>query len=326
MSGVQLKTVTKDEDGIRLDRWFKKNFPGLPFAMLSKLLRNGNIRVDGKRAKVDTRIPEGAVVRVPPLGEQPEAPEPKPVVVKPEDVELLKSMILYEDEDVIVLNKVPGLAVQGGTGTTRHIDGMLDGLAVDGVRPRLVHRLDRDTSGVLILAKNGQSAAALGKSFHSRSAKKLYWAVVIGRPEISDGVIKAPLAKEAGARGERMEVNSDEGKHAITKFHVMDSAGAKCAWLALMPLTGRTHQLRAHCAYMGTPIVGDGKYGATEAYLTGTVSRKLHLHARRLIVPHPKRPNQVIDVMAPLPDHMLETWKTFDFDPNDRSMPFVEKK
>ncbi|MDA5193085.1 RluA family pseudouridine synthase [Govanella unica] len=325
MSGVIQKTVSKDEDGIRLDRWFKKHFPGLPFARLSKILRNGNVRVDGKRAKTADRLPEGAVVRVPPLGEQPEAPAPAPVVVRPEDVALLKSMILYEDNDVIVLNKVPGLAVQGGSGTTRHIDGMLDGLAVDGVRPRLVHRLDRDTSGVLILARTGQAAAALGKAFHSRAAQKLYWALVIGRPGIGDGLIKAPLAKEPGPRGERMEVNEDEGKAAITKFHVMDTAGTKTAWLALMPLTGRTHQLRAHCAHMGTPIVGDGKYAASDAYLTGTISRKLHLHARRLIVPHPKRAGVMIDVTAPLPDHMRETWKTFGFDPDDRSMPFSEK-
>lgn len=324
MSGVTQKTVTPDEDGMRLDRWFKKHFPGLPFAMLSKILRNGNVRVDGKRVKTADRLAAGAVVRVPPLGDQPEAPAEKPVVVKPEDVALLKSMILYEDEDVIVLNKIPGLAVQGGSGTTRHIDGMLPGLAVNGVRPRLVHRLDRDTSGVLILARSGQAAAALGKSFHSRAAKKLYWALVIGRPEIEDGLVKAPLAKEPGARGERMEV-SDEGKHAITRFHVMDAAGMKCSWLALMPLTGRTHQLRAHCAHMGTPIVGDGKYGATDAYLTGTVSRKLHLHARRLIVPHPNRARGVIDVTAPLPDHMRETWKTFGFDADDRTMPFKEK-
>ncbi len=324
MSGVQERQVGQDEAGLRLDRWFKKHYPELTFSRLAKLLRTGQIRLDGKRAKAGDRVAAGATVRVPPLGEAPKTPDKRsraePTAA---DRAALTAMILYQDDSVIVLNKPPGLAVQGGSKTTKHIDGMLDALIKDGQRPRLVHRLDKDTSGVLILARTGAAAAALGQSFYGRAAKKLYWALVVGRPELDDGKITAPLAKEPGRLGERMEV-SEEGKKAVTRFHVVDSAGARASWLALMPLTGRTHQLRAHCAYMGTPIVGDGKYGGADAYLTGTVSRKLHLHARRLIVPHPK--GGMIDVTAPLPAHMAETWATFGFDIDDRGDSFADEE
>lgn len=317
---VELKTVTLDEDGLRLDRWFKKYYPGLAYARLSKILRTGQVRVDGKRAKAADRLSAGQVLRVPPISDlPPEEPGAEPYQLRPDDKATLEAMIIYQDQDVIVLNKLPGLAVQGGSNTPRHIDGMMQALAVDGVKPRLVHRLDKDTSGVLVLAKNGPAAAALAKSFHSRSANKLYWALVVGRPEMNDGKVTAPLAKEPGEQGERMEV-SEDGKHAITHFHVMDTAGQRTAWLALMPMTGRTHQLRAHCAYLGTPIVGDGKYGGQEAYLAGAVSRKLHLHARRLVVPHPRK--GMIDVTAPLPEHMRDSWRMFGFDADDRSDPF----
>lgn len=316
------QTVAAADGGVRLDRWFKKHYPGLPFARLSKLLRTGQIRVDGKRAKAADRLPEGARIRVPPLGDLPPAApsRPKPQVTA-EDEAALRDMILYEDDSVIVINKPAGLAVQGGTKTTKHLDGMLDALAKDGQRPRLVHRLDKDTSGVMILARTGSAAAALGRSFYGRDARKIYWALVVGRPDIDDGKITAPLAKEPGHMGERMEV-SEEGKKAVSRFRVMDYVGRKAAWLALMPLTGRTHQLRAHCAFMGTPIVGDGKYGGAEAYLTGGISRKLHLHARRLVIPHPK--GGVIDVTAPLPPHMAESWRTLGFDDDTKNDPFPE--
>lgn len=324
MSGVQERRIDQDEEGLRLDRWFKKHYPALTFSRLAKLLRTGQIRLDGKRAKAGDRVTAGATVRVPPLGDAPPLSDKRPRA-EPTAAEraALTAMILYQDDSVIVLNKPPGLAVQGGSKTTKHIDGMLDALVKDGQRPRLVHRLDKDTSGVLILARTGAAATALGQSFYGRTAKKVYWALVVGRPELDDGKITAPLAKEPGRLGERMEV-SEEGKKAVTRFHVMDSAGSRTSWLALMPLTGRTHQLRAHCAYMGTPIVGDGKYGGAEAYLTGVVSRKLHLHARRLIVPHPK--GGTIDVTAPLPAHMAETWATFGFAADDQSDPFANEE
>lgn len=316
------QTVAAADDGARLDRWFKKHYPGLPFSRLSKLLRTGQIRIDGKRAKAADRLAQGTRVRVPPLGDLPPATTPRPrSPATEEDRSALLDMILYQDDSVIVINKPAGLAVQGGTKTTKHLDGMLDALVKDGQRPRLVHRLDKDTSGVMILARTGPAAAALGHSFYGRDARKTYWALVVGRPEIDDGKITAPLAKEPGRLGERMEV-SEDGKKAVSRFHVMEHIGRKASWLALMPLTGRTHQLRAHCAHMGTPIVGDGKYGGTAAHLTGGISRKLHLHARRLVIPHPK--GGMIDVTAPLPSHMADSWRTLGFDGDTKIDPFSD--
>lgn len=320
MSNVDRVTVTEAEEGLRLDKWFKRRYPELPFGRLAKLLRTGQVRVGGKRAKAGQRLEAGVEVRVPPLG----APAPRPVKRPPvnaEDAAAIRTMTLYEDGDVLVLNKPPGLATQGGTGTTRHIDGMLDSLSKGDERPLLVHRLDRDTSGVLVLAKTRKVASELGKSFRSRSARKIYWALVVGVPEMAEGKISAPLAKEDRPRGERMEV-SDEGKRAVTLYTVMDRAAHTAAWLALMPLTGRTHQLRAHAVHMGHPIVGDGKYGGKDAHLAGQVSGKLHLHARRIVIDHPR--GGKIDVTAPLPAHMAETWRLFGFDADDKSDPFPE--
>lgn len=321
---VELRTVSAADDGIRLDRWFKAHYPHVTFGRLSKLLRTGQIRVDGKRAKAADRLAAGSVVRVPPLGDL-SAPPPvrERPAFRPEDQAALREMVLYEDDDILILNKPAGLAVQGGSKTHHHLDGMLQSWSEDGPAPRLVHRLDKDTSGVIVLAKTGAAAAHLGKSFYSRAAKKIYWALVVGVPRAEEGLIKAPLAKEPGARGERMEV-ADDGKDAVTRFHVMEVAAKRAAWLALMPLTGRTHQLRAHCAHMGCPIVGDGKYGGQDAYLSGSVSRKLHLHARRLVIPHPR--GGTVDVTAPLPPHMAESWAVFDFDPDDRRDPFGDKR
>jgi 23S rRNA pseudouridine955/2504/2580 synthase len=323
MSGVEQVEVVAADDGLRLDKWFKRHYPGLPFGRLAKLLRTGQVRVDGKRVKAGDRLDAGAIVRVPPLeaAAVPSKPRKVQAPVNPEDAARIRDMTLYEDDDVIVLNKPPGLATQGGTGTVRHVDGMLEALRKGDERPRLVHRLDRDTSGVLVLAKTRKAAAALGEAFKARSARKIYWALVIGVPELAEGRISAPLAKEPGARGERMEV-SDEGKRATTLYTVMDRAADKTAWLAMMPLTGRTHQLRAHAVHMGHPIVGDGKYGGKEAQLPGQVSGKLHLHARRIIMDHPR--GGVLDVTAPLPTHMAESWKLFGFDQHDRSDPFPD--
>ncbi len=320
MSGVERVTVAAGDDGLRLDKWFKRHYPDLPFGRLAKLLRTGQVRVDGKRAKAGQRLKSGEEVRVPPLN-APAPVSPKRAAVRPEDAAAIRNMILYEDDDVLVLNKPPGLATQGGTGTTRHVDGMLEALRRGDERPLLVHRLDRDTSGVLVVAKTRKAAAELAGAFKSRSARKIYWALVVGVPDMAEGKISAPLAKEALPRGERMEV-SEDGKRAVTLYSVMDRAARKAAWLALMPLTGRTHQLRAHCVHMGHPIVGDGKYGGKAAHLAGQVSGKLHLHARRIVLDHPG--SGVIDVTAPLPAHMAETWRFFGFDAEDRSDPFPE--
>ena len=327
MSAVQTLTVTQDEAEVRLDRWFKRHFPEIAHGMLEKYLRTGQVRVDGKRAKSNQRLAGGEQIRVPPLGGSPlleEAPYEKPAPkVSDAEERALKEAILYMDDDVIVLNKPPGLAVQGGTGTDKHLDAMLDVLRFDAEeRPRLVHRLDKDTSGVLLLGRNAAATAKLAASFRSRSARKCYWALVVGVPKHRQGRIDAPLAKMGGGRmGDKVQVDEDEGRRAVTYYRVVESAFKKAAWLEMEPRTGRTHQLRAHCALIDTPIQGDGKYGGQEAYITGQVSKKLHLHARAIEVPHPR--GGTIRAVAPLPEHMLASWSFFGFEESSAGEPFV---
>jgi 23S rRNA pseudouridine955/2504/2580 synthase len=231
--------------------------------------------------------------------------------------------VLYRDADVLVIDKPAGLAVQGGTATPRHLDAMLDALRFDAAeRPRLVHRLDKDTSGVLVLARTALAAQRLAAAFRSKDARKYYWAVTVGVPRPFQGKIDAPLAKETTARGERVAQDDEDGKRAVTLYQVVEHAAKKAAWVALWPLTGRTHQLRVHMATIGTPILGDGKYGGGEAFLPGAeVPRQLHLHARRIVVPHPRGGR--IDVTAPLPDHLTATWAYFGFDRTDDGDPFA---
>jgi 23S rRNA pseudouridine955/2504/2580 synthase len=233
-------------------------------------------------------------------------------------------LVIYRDDDVIALNKPAGLAVQGGTKTTRHLDAMLDALRFGSKeRPRLVHRLDRDTSGVLLLARSARVAAKLGKTFQGRDVRKMYWALVAGVPEVSRGRIDLPVAKRLGRRGERMTADAQEGKRAVTLYSVIETAAKKASWLALWPLTGRTHQLRVHCAAMGHPIIGDAKYGGKSAFLAAEgVARRLHLHARALCLPHPSGKGE-IRVVADLPGHMAESWDLFGFDRNYSGDPFV---
>ncbi|MFN3233732.1 MAG: RluA family pseudouridine synthase [Alphaproteobacteria bacterium] len=321
MSGVETVTVGSDEGGMRLDRWFKQHYPVVTHGRLQKLLRTGQIRVDGKRAKADNRLAVGAAVRVPPLGDQQASPKPQYQRVRPEDAKELKDAILYKDDWVIAINKPAGLAVQGGSKTSRHLDGMLDALRLGAKeRPRLVHRLDKDTSGVLLLARSRKAASALAEAFKDRRTEKTYWALVRGVPRPREGEITSLLDKS----GEDIElVRPDmKGRKAITEYAVIDQAGQQSAWLALRPVTGRTHQLRVHCAQLGTPIVGDGKYGGTEAFFDG-VSNKLHLHARRIVIPHPQR--GTLDVTAALPDHMKATWALFEFDPDAEEDPFADE-
>lgn len=311
---VETMTVAADEGDIRLDRWFKRHYPLLAHGRLEKLLRTGQVRVDGKRAKSNQRLEIGQVIRVPPLGDLSEAPPPKPrQTVSDDDALMLQSRVLYRDDVVLIIDKPAGLATQGGTGTTRHVDGMLDALRFDAAeRPRLVHRLDKDTSGVLVLGRTASAAAALAKSFKSRDARKIYWGLVVGMPNPPDGTIKAPIAKMEGAHGEKMEVNPYEGQSAVTDFKVIDNAARKVAWVQMEPRTGRTHQLRVHMAYLGTAIAGDGKYGDPEKQLQGQVSRKLHLHARAIEIPHPS--GGVLRAIAPLPKHMEDSFDFFGFD------------
>lgn len=338
MSGVEQRTVKTGEDGLRIDRWFKQHFPDLTHGQLQKLLRSGQVRVDGGRVKSNARVASGQVVRVPPgarakpneqgggqrrsddmgsrsAGAGPRAPRP----LTDEDVRFVQQLVLHRDADVIAVAKPAGLAVQGGSGTERHLDGLLDGLAFDAdERPRLVHRLDKDTSGVLLLARSRQAAAKLGRSLKHREARKLYWALVNGVPRPANGRIDVPLVKRGRAGDERVRTADEDdeaGQRAVTDFEMVDTAGSRLAWLALEPRTGRTHQLRAHMAAFGHPIVGDGKYGGSEAHPGGEVPRRLHLHARAIRIPHPNG-RGVLEVKAPLVEPMRATWKLFGFDAN----------
>ena len=322
-NNVRQFTVGEDDDGIRLDRWFKRNLPQVGFATVSRWARTGQIRVDGKRAKPEDRLEAGQVLRVPPGGEDaPTARKTAPRVrtLSPEQIAEAHDMVIRETPTAIVLNKPPGLATQGGSKTTKHVDGLLDAFVTDEKtpRPRLVHRLDKDTSGVLLIARTPGSAASFSKRFASRSARKVYWALVVGKPQLSEGVIDAPLAKQPGTGGEKMHIDEENGAAARTRYRVVDSAGQRASWVELEPMTGRTHQLRVHMAAIGHPIVGDGKYGGQDAFLTGAVSRKMHLHARRLIITEPKAgegSGGKLDVTAELPPHFAMSMEVLGFDP-----------
>ncbi|HZD25986.1 MAG TPA: RluA family pseudouridine synthase, partial [Alphaproteobacteria bacterium] len=320
MSGVKTLEVAEDEAGQRLDRWFRRRFPQLGHGRLEKLLRTGRVRVDGARAKAATRLEAGQSVRVPPL---PDAPSPttparpKPAPVRDSDVRMLHEAVLHRDDAVLAINKPAGLAVQGGSGTSRHLDAMLDALRFGArERPRLVHRLDKDTSGVLLLGRTARAAAALARAFQARGCEKLYWAIVCGLPLPRRGRIDAPLAKQGGRGGERVQIDDEEGRRAVTDYAVIDAALKQAAWLALRPLTGRTHQLRAHCLVLGTPILGDGKYGGRAAFIPGLeLDRQLHLHARAIAIAHPN--GGILRVEAPLPPHFRRTMQALGFDEAD---------
>jgi 23S rRNA pseudouridine955/2504/2580 synthase len=326
-TGVQTVTIKPDESGMRLDRFFEARFPGLSFSHIQRIIRKGEVRVNGKRADPKDRLEAGQAVRIPPL----KLNAPKSSRLTPEDektLAFLKSITLHEDDDVLVLNKPMGLAVQGGSGTTRHLDGMLEVMrqpGVDGQRPRLVHRLDKDTAGCLLVAKTRFAAAALAKTFRSRAARKIYWALVAGVPKPRQGRISTFLAKEEREEDSFMRIaeHGDEGaSHAITYYAVVDTSASRLAWVSLKPVTGRTHQLRAHMAHVGNPIVGDPKYFQIENWeLPGGMQNRLHLMARRIAVPHPR--GGTIDVTAPLPAHMQQTFNLLGLDAT-RYDPIVE--
>ena len=318
MSEVKRHEVSADEDGMRLDRWFKLHFPQVTFAYLNKLARTGQVRVGAGRVKTNTRLVKGQEIRVPPL-----AFDTRPADAPKEDVKplttteraLFQSMILHEDQDLFVLNKPSGFAVQGGTKTHTHLDGLLMGLGAElKERPLLVHRLDRDTSGVIVIAKRRAVAASLGKLFATRNVKKTYWAVVKGVPNPPQGKIDVALIKARSDEGDRMRASKpgeeDDEQRAITQYALLDKAEGM-AWMSLKPLTGRQHQLRAHMNHIGTPILGDNKYGG-DIDIPDGIANRLHLHARRIQFPHPRE--GVVDVIAPLSAHMLETFATLGFD------------
>ncbi len=317
-SDVRQFTIAPDDDGIRLDRWFKRHLPDTSFNLVSRWARTGQLRLDGARAKPDTRVAAGQVVRVPPADAAiarvaSERPVRKVSALSDDETEFAQGLVIYRDDAALVLNKPPGLATQGGTGTTEHVDGLLDALVYDAKgRPKLVHRLDKDTSGALLVARSAKAAAHFATAFSSRTARKVYWAIVVGVPDIHDGMIELPIAKQPGSGGEKMHVDEKEGSPARTRYRVIERAGNAAAWVELQPYTGRTHQLRVHMAAIGHPIVGDGKYGGKGSFLTGAISRKMHLHARRIRVEHPD--GVPIDVTAELPTHIAETIDALGFD------------
>jgi 23S rRNA pseudouridine955/2504/2580 synthase len=343
VSAVRHMTVGEEEADQRLDRWLRRRFPHLTQGRVERMCRKGEIRVDGGRVRPATRLAAGQDVRVPPMGTSEDAASPSAPRVSEADAAMIQAAVLYRDDAVIALNKPPGLAVQGGSGQVRHVDALAGALTFDrDEKPRLVHRLDRDTSGVLVLGRNARAAAALARAFQSRDARKLYWAAVAGCPSPRAGTIRTGLVKApghgAGGEGEKMraipfeDVPRTEGaRRATTDYRVIEAAARRAAWVALRPVTGRTHQLRAHMAAIGHPIIGDGKYGAGLGLegrapdLGGGVSRKLHLHARSLDIAHPVTGAR-LRIVAPLPEHMQRTWTLFGWNaalaPED---PFVEE-
>jgi 23S rRNA pseudouridine955/2504/2580 synthase len=305
-------TVTAEDGESRLDRWFRRHYPQLGHGHLEKLLRTGQVRVDGKRARSGDRVSPGQAIRVPPLGDAPVTAAPTPQA-RPRDEAALRDLIIHRDDGAIVINKPAGLAVQGGSNMTRHVDGMLDGLRFGSAeRPRLVHRLDKDTSGILLIARSAAAAAFFTRAFRDKATRKTYWAIVAGVPDLRRGKIDLSLAKGVLHKGRERVHPDDDGREAVTYYAVVDTAGDRASWLALRPLTGRTHQLRAHCAAIGAPILGDGKYGGAAAHSLGAAAaHRLHLHARALEIPHPA--GFTLKVTAPLPPHMQRMWEFFGF-------------
>mgnify|MGYP001082969407 CR=1 FL=1 len=337
MIGVQTITIGAGEGDQRLDRWLRRIYPHISQVRIEKMCRKGEIRVDGARVKANSRVEEGQAVRLPPLPSPGEEKKQLRTDISAADAKMIQSCVIYRDDHIIALNKPPGLPVQGGSKQTRHVDSLSDALRFGlDEKPRLVHRLDKDTAGVLLLARTREAAKGLTAAFRHRETRKIYWAVVAGVPAPKLGSVKYGLVKALGhgkgGEGEKMhcvhpaEVASTEGaKRAHTDYAVLETAGQRCAWLALTPITGRTHQLRAHMAEIGHPIVGDGKYGGSGqenlgdgwgAQLGGDISRKLHLHARTLKIEHPVT-KAMLTLTAPLPEHMQRTWDTFQWQPSD---------
>ena len=318
---VTTREITEDEADIRLDRWLRRHFPGLTQAAIQKFCRTGQVRVDGKRAEAATRLVAGQSIRIPPIPPPPTTPATPPPL-DPALIREIESMVLHRDDHIIVLNKPPGLPTQGGPGISKHLDMMLAGLRGDSEhKPRLVHRLDRDTSGVIVVARTPGVAAKLASAFRGRTGEKTYWAVVTGRPVPVEGRIERELVRIEGFRGERAAVAGPldtDTAHSITDYRTLDHAGRKLAWLELRPLTGRTHQLRVHCASIGAPILGDAPYGTEKqeegnrnSALVEGFPERLHLHARRLSLPHPD--GGTLTVEADLPQHIAETFRQLAF-------------
>jgi 23S rRNA pseudouridine955/2504/2580 synthase len=323
--------VLADEDDTRLDRWLKRKFHGLTQGQVERLLRRGEIRVDGARAKSSTRLAAGQMVRVPPIA--PEEPgearrdAPRERRTSSADAEMMRSLVIHEDDRLIAINKPAGLAVQGGTGTSRHVDGLSRALVgPEAEKPRLVHRLDRDTSGVLVLAKSAGVAAALGRLLRERDLEKTYWAVTVGTPHPLEAQLRGWMIKSEGPGGEkermRAAAHGEKGAvHAVTEYAVISNAGQTAAWVALKPVTGRTHQLRFHMAEIGCAILGDRKY-VCDRPDPGGVAAGLHLHARALRLPAAGG-GRPLELVAAMPPHMVETFGVLGFDERQARDPFA---
>lgn len=308
--------IAEDDDGIRLDRWFQRHAAEVTFNIVSRWSKTGAVRLDGAKAGPGDRISAGQTLVWPDVLPEPATPRPVEKVrppLHPDQIEYMRSMVIHMDAHAIVINKPPGLATQGGTGISTSVDAMLDALQYDAAaRPRLVHRLDKDTSGVLLLARTAKAAAFFSKEFSGREARKTYWALTLGVPEIRSGTIDAAISKQPGSGGEKMHVDPETGLKAKTRYRVIDKAASRAAWVEFQPLTGRTHQIRVHAAAISHPLIGDGKYGGKESYLTGGISRKLHLHSRRLVIALPD--GGTLDIKAELPSHMAESFAMLGFD------------
>ena len=318
---VKMITVDEKDDNIRVDRWFARHYPELKNGQLQRLIRGKNIRVNGAKTSADTRLHTGDILRVPPMDVSEKSNLPRRL--SKADIEFMQSLVIHKDDDVIVLNKPSGIAVQGGSGQARHIDGMLDALRFEKEeKPRLVHRLDKDTSGILLLGRSANAAAKLAEAFASREAKKVYWALVYGKPKLLSGKIDAPLAKMSGEKGgEQMRVDFENGQKAQTLYHVIDSLARKVSWLEMMPLSGRTHQLRVHCLTLNTPIVGDGKYMDKTRETMGLKDEdRLHLHARAIKIPHPRK--GTLEIYAKIPQHIKDSFEFLGFDEKSAQDPF----
>ena len=322
MSGVRHVTVAEADDGQRLDRWLKKQLPGTPFGLLQKLMRKGQVRVDGKRAKPDTRLTAGQDIRIPPVESREEKEKRK---LTTEDKAYINDLVIYDDGDLVAINKPYDLPTQGGKGIYRHVDFYADGLKdKKGTAPRLVHRLDKETSGVLLMARSAKAVRALGQAFKTRKMRKYYWAITVPAPEMQDGEIHAALAQGTGAHKDRMFVNPEEGRPASTLFEVIDRAHKDAAFVCFWPRTGRKHQIRAHAEKMGTPLLGDIKYGEDSGFGADIgVTPRLHLHAQRLSFQHPIS-GKVMDILAPLPPELHKSWSALGFDPVYKDDPFAD--
>lgn len=305
---VQNVTVKYEDSGIRIDRWFQRHFPEFSHNAIEKALRKGQIKVDGKKVKSNYRVEEGQVVRVPPVPKAIDGVEKHDKKFSDRDIELIAKSIIYEDNHIIVINKPQGLAVQGGSKVTKSVDKMMVQYMDGRGEAKLVHRIDRDTSGILVLAKSSASAAKLTEMFRNKDLQKIYLAVTAGVPVDSRGEINMPLIKE----GEGIEkvVVSSKGQKALTLYKVIDKAFNKAALIEASPVTGRTHQIRVHLEAIGCPILGDGKYGGREAFING-VSNKLHLHAYKMIIPGYF--GKVLELTAPPPPDFKATCKFFEF-------------